>query len=533
MSMLSTENLLRELAARQDMSSSFEEFIEDASSLLEVALNDGYESITSVNEAEYDKITKHLRLEILDVEKFVKVNDVKCVSNPRAFIRDGIPSDDGLLSNEIFGVGMEERAGTYGYIDLHGWFIDPSCYKAWIRLDKNIRNVVHGNGYYRVDERGQIVEDPAGKTGIKWLHSVMDKIKFEKRDSISKDISRQYLEQNRKNMWITKYIVIPPFYRDKNTSGGSSRVVGLGGVNKLYSDLIVASNALKETQDFLFDPSDTMNARVQEILLNIYDWFCGNTNANIKTDMGRGLSGKFGLIQGSALSKTSNFTSRLVISAPELKVETPEDMMVSFEKSSIPLSACMADFRDFIVYHTRRFFENEFQGKINYPVWNPSGEPDYVELPVLNAKPGQKYYMRFDGTSPESVYNRRLTWLDVFFIATTEAVKDKQVLITRFPIDSYTNQFTTGIVVSSTKTTEPVVIGNEFYRYYPKIREEDIGTDTSNKFVDTLRISNIYLPGIGGDQSTLVFNVVAYCSNTVMKTYLIAGSNYYANRATA
>ena len=43
--------------------------------------------------------------------------------------------------------------------------------------------------------------------------------------------------------------------------------------------------------------------------------------------------------------------------------------------------------------------------------------------------------MKFDGVNPESVYNRRLTWLDVFFIATYEAVKDKQVLITRFPIN--------------------------------------------------------------------------------------------------
>ena len=153
MSMLSTENILRELAARQDLSSSFEEFLEEASSLLEITLNNGLDLLSPVNEAEYDKVTKHLRLEILDVEKFIKVNEVKCVSNPRAFIKDNIPSDDGLLSNEIFGIGTEERAGTYGYIDLHGYFIDPSCYKAWIRLDKNIRNVVHGNGYYRVDER--------------------------------------------------------------------------------------------------------------------------------------------------------------------------------------------------------------------------------------------------------------------------------------------------------------------------------------------------------------------------------------------
>lgn len=65
--------------------------------------------------------------------------------------------------------------------------------------------------------------------------------------------------------------------------------------------------------------------------------------------------------------------------------------------------------------------------------------------------------------------------------------------------DSFSNQITTGIVVSSTKETEPMYFNNTFYPYYPKIREQDIGTDTSNKFVDTMRFSNLYLPGCGGD----------------------------------
>ena len=40
---------------------------------------------------------------------------------------------------------------------------------------------------------------------------------------------------------------------------------------------------------------------------------------------------------------------------------------------------------------------------------------------------------------------------------------------------------------------------NVYYPYYPKIREEDIGTDTSNLFVDTMKLSNLYLPGLSGD----------------------------------
>lgn len=65
--------------------------------------------------------------------------------------------------------------------------------------------------------------------------------------------------------------------------------------------------------------------------------------------------------------------------------------------------------------------------------------------------------------------------------------------------DSYFNQFPTKVNVSSTKQTEPMVINGKLYRHYPKLREEDIGTDTSNKFVDTMNIANLYLGAIGGD----------------------------------
>ena len=52
--------------------------------------------------------------------------------------------------------------------------------------------------------------------------------------------------------------------------------------------------------------------------------------------------------------------------------------------------------------------------------------------------------------------------------------------------------------MSSTRETEPVYYNNEFYRYYPKIRPEDIGSNTSDKFIDTLWISNLLLDAIGG-----------------------------------
>jgi hypothetical protein len=176
------------------------------------------------------------------------------------------------------------------------------------------------------------------------------------------------------------------------------------------------------------------------------------------------------------MSKTSNYASRLVITAPELKTEKPEGMKVNFETSAIPMSACIAAFRDFVIYQTRRFFDNEFNGIQTYPVINKKGQVEYLELdspeiyfsddriikemerflhgfndrfipieiPVKNSK--EKYYMMFKGRygnipnteNPEAIYQRRLTWCDVFFIACMEAIKGKHVLITRFPINVVT-----------------------------------------------------------------------------------------------
>ena len=73
------------------------------------------------------------------------------------------------------------------------------------------------------------------------------------------------------------------------------------------------------------------------------------------------------------------------------------------------------------------------------------------------------------------------------------------VLITRYPIDTYFNQFPVKVNVSSTNETEVMHVLGQDYKYYPKIREKDIGTNTASKFVDSLNICNCYLGSIGGD----------------------------------
>ena len=487
-----------------------------------------------VSEAEYNKAINHLRLEILDIDRFIKVNNCKPVTNPVFYDRTNVPTSDGLLSNEIFGITQTDRSGIFAYIDLGDWYIDPSCYKIWSRLDSNVKACVHKTARFIVNEKGELVQDINGKNGVKFLKDNLDRIKFKSSESIKRDLRVRYLEKNRNRIFINKYLVIPPYYRDTNTTKKS---VGVGGINKLYSQLIIAANTVKTTQEYGFDMSGPMQGRVQEILLSIYDWFCGNTNNSINDkDVGVGLSGKTGIIRRANMTKTSNFSARLVISAPELKVNRPEDMMVTFDKSAVPLAACIACYRPFVQFFVRKFFENEFIGTQQYPVIDEKGNISYetpkdpliefsderiktemekfihsynnrfVPIRVPLEDTNKVIYMQFKGRfsadnplSEEAIFQRRLTWCDIFFMATVEAVKNKMALITRYPVDSRFNEITTEIEVSSTKETEQMYFNNTYYRYYPKIREEDIETNTGNKFIDTLKLSNLYLPGLGGD----------------------------------
>ena len=497
--------------------------------------------LVALDEVSYNERAKKaiLSLEVLDVEKYIKVNELKPITNPTFFSASGAPTSDGLLSNEIFGITQKDRAGTFAYIDLYEYFLDPSCYKTLCKLDSNFKFIVSGLKKFKVSKEGDLVEDPDGNTGIKWLKSIFSKIVFKRTGSRTRDMRIRYVMHNYKlgRMFINKYVVIPAFYRDVNTSG---RHAGVGQINTLYVHLITAANALKENGDYGLSMADTTCARIQETLKTIYDWFCGNTNTAI-TDKGSGLGGKFGIIRAN-MSYTSDYSSRLVISAPELKYETVDDVMVNLDYSAIPLAAAAADFFPFMLFHMRKFFENEFLNVTTYEiVVDPSGkvldielednvmmyftddilkdrlkkfvyshDNRFIPIELPTKDKSHTYYMTFKGklyvedpstlvNDPEPVVRRPLTWVDVIYVAAKKSTEGKQMSFTRYPYDNYFNTIYTGIEISSTTETEQIVLDGEFYRFYPKIRLSDINKSSAIKFIDTMQISNLYLEGMGGD----------------------------------
>ena len=164
-------------------------------------------------------------------------------------------------------------------------------------------------------------------------------------------------------MFINKWIVIPPYCRDANTT---KKQTCDGQFNTLYANLFTASNILLDNNDYGLSMVDTTFARIQDTLKAIYDWFYGINNDSIK-DPVTGHSGKMGIIKMN-MAYTSDYSSRLVISSSELKVDTINDLMVNMDKSAIQLSAVLADFYPFILYHMGNFFDIGFLNVMNYEV---------------------------------------------------------------------------------------------------------------------------------------------------------------------
>ena len=123
-------------------------------------------------------------------------------------------------------------------------------------------------------------------------------------------------------------------------------------------------------------------------------------------------------------------------------------------------------------------------------------------MKFIGRKCSEKDYIKHkkEGTLLDlPILDRPMTWCDLFFICAQEFIDDKVVLLTRFPIDSFYNQFPQKIRISTTNKTEPMIIRDKFIKHYPMIREEDIGSNTSTMFIDSVQFSNAHLESIGGD----------------------------------
>lgn len=507
--------------------------------------------------AESKKPIKHLKLEPLDANKFIKVNKLKLITNPVYFDRTGIPTPDGLLSNEIFGVTSNDRTEIFAYIELAGEsFLHPLAYKTWCRLDSNVKMCVFELDTFKLDkETGKLVPDPNGGTGLKFLKKIIKEIDFKRTQSLKREVKINFLETYKDKLFMDNLIVMPAGYRDVNTD---QTRMGVGEINKLYDNVLRDVNALRESEDYGLSMNGALRGRIQEGLVAIYDWICFGRFNGVDSPA-TGLSRKLGLIRRAGMRRTFDWGARLVICSQNLRVESLDDLEIDTDSIGLPLAALCANFYPYMIYHIRNWFENNLsmnkymqvmfldKDKKRPPFsadmiqWREEFSDERIkkeldrfmhgssnrfvpiELPLPQyaqdkLKPNEKYYIAFKGRYIDSkqavddlragkqvdiesypMITRPLTWADLIYRAAMEIVKDKMTLITRYPMDSYWNQFPARIVVLSTIETEPMIINGKLYKKYPKIRKSDILKNSSNKWIDVATPNNARLGTFGAD----------------------------------
>jgi len=291
-----------------------------------------------------------LKVDLFDFNKFIEVNSVQEVKNPITFEKGNNPTEDGLLSYTIFGLpGSYDRKTIFGYIDLKKRFVHPLVYKMLLRMNKKFRKVIDGSSAF-VITNGELVEDNEnGKTGITWLYENFDKLKFKENDSFSRNNRVALLNNVPKNeLFIDKYLVIPAFYRDMELKNGR---INSDKINNMYTALI--SLTLSNNNEFEFMGYLT-ESKIQDQLVELYEYLIHY------------LEKKQGLIKNGLLGKTVDYSVRSVISAGRVNSNSPEDQLVKFSYTGIPLPHLCNLFFPFFVYEIQSWAEEVFSTVIEF-----------------------------------------------------------------------------------------------------------------------------------------------------------------------
>lgn len=450
------------------------------------------------------------------VDNIIKLNDLKPVTNP-IYLNGTMPTADGVLSYEIFGVG-EDRRHRMGYIELGGYhFMNPVAAIKLNQYDRQLGNILFSKKNYIFKDGELIEDDENGQSGPEFLYQIWDKIKLKEKDTIiTQEIEETYRSIPKDELFMSKYLVIPAGYRDINTS--SSSRVSTHEINDLYSKLIAYSTDLSRDDGFQIMNNITAS-RIQGLLIEIYTL--------LVIQKVKGQPSKNGHYKRYVVSKNLTYTARSVISAPELNVESEEDMLIKFSETGVPLAQFCALFYPFVSNWLKNFFDNEFNYGGKYPLGNDKGEIEYVKIdntydevfiqniidiyigspdsrfdpiPIPYVGPDKKtYHMKHKGRfyKDNTTIDRFMTWTDLLYIAAYDISQTKIIDVTRYPVTSENSQFASKCAIMSTKDTIPVIIGDKVYRHYPVVPEDK--SDINNVFVDTLVMSNVYAAELGAD----------------------------------
>jgi DNA-directed RNA polymerase beta' subunit len=234
-----------------------------------------------------------MKLQLLDIEKFIEKNKCGEVTNakvtPKGF------EIGSLWDERVFGnIGSKDRKSKFGYIHFKTKVIHPVVYTMLKVCSETTSKIVDKKVNYIVSNK-QYIEDVNGETGIPFLIRTLPEIDLQLMAKKEKVANASFLEANKHNLLIDKFIVIPASYRDIDISKKDSMQM-MSEVNNLYKDMLYINSQLSG-DEFL---DAILVEKLQGSLNKLVTWIQAQ------------LKGKKGVLRGSMLKKRMDYSTRLV-----------------------------------------------------------------------------------------------------------------------------------------------------------------------------------------------------------------------------
>ena len=456
-----------------------------------------------------------MKLEILDIDRFIKVNSLLEVTDSIYFERSGMPTERGLFSKTIFGLpGSQERRTKWGWINLNIPYMHPIVYKTALQIDTKFQEILSGMRYVRINKAGELIDDDEnGWTGMDELAIHWHKIKWSRPDQSPARSSRSKfldsLSNKKASVFITKWLVTPAIYRDYDAQVQYSRsnIIAIPVENDLYRKLILNSISRSTGLDY---SDNYKRMKVQDTLSELYDTMIGKV---VK---------KHGVMQSKLLGKGVDYGVLGVISGPKISnAQSPVEQEVPFGYIGVPLYLLINLFQPLVI---KEISDNLFPfkaGQTKFQILDKrKNKYETIDLPEaireeLDPTLFRKWIIRFMKdktfrTEPVGVaiddkeylipifnpiLGRQSTMTDLFYIATKNAIKNRHIILTRYPIDNFQNVIYVKPKIMTTEKNIKMRLDEEDDPFYPDITPED----DNIQWVDSIRINNSYTKTLGAD----------------------------------
>ena len=212
---------------------------------------------------------------ILEMTELVDNSDFKGlprVTNPQTFGQNNIPTPDGLYSEIIFGRNLKEQSSKFAYIELGTLILSPDVYNNINRLDPLFKKIIDPKMDTKaILQNGILIESDSGKRGAGWLHSIWDQIDFNKYQKPGlKDNSYQFKELKKEQLFLTKWIVIPPLFRPYMEERGVMKEDHITGLYKEILRLSTTQKGQNPYLDKLLD-NNSKSELIQSKIIELHD----------------------------------------------------------------------------------------------------------------------------------------------------------------------------------------------------------------------------------------------------------------------